>query len=249
VRHLVAPTVAALVSIPLLALVGVREWPVFIGLGLVVFVLVGHFMEIWRGWQAQRLRGTHGSAGSFIALFEKNRRRYGGYIIHLGVTVMALGIIISSFYRTETDRTVERGEPFTFGAYTMIYQGLEVQRDLVKERTAAPLQVLDQAGQQIAYIRPAIDLHFKVPGGQRETEVAIKHFPTEDLYVVLTGINADGTVTYKVFIEPLIGFVWLGGLILIFGSIVVVWPDPREQRILERVRSRETVVGSLTAAD
>ena len=74
---------------------------------------------------------------------------------------------------------------------------------------------------------------------QPETEVAIRFSLTEDLYTVFIGPNEDGTVTFKLFLEPLIGFVWLGGIILVLGSFIVVWPDPREGRILERARASE----------
>jgi cytochrome c-type biogenesis protein CcmF len=242
IRHLIPPTISGLLTLPIVALLGVREWAGFIALGLVTFVFVGHGQEFWRGWRAERLRRKEDLLGALLFLVERNRRRYGGYIIHLGVIVMALGIVISSFYRTETDITVERDQEFSFGRYEMQFTGMEFGRDETKERVAAPITVRNQSGQEIAQITPAIDFYFKIPGGQRETEPAVKGFATEDLYVVMTGFDADdGSVTFKIFIEPLIGFVWLGGMILIFGSFIVVWPDPRESRILERIRSREMV--------
>jgi cytochrome c-type biogenesis protein CcmF len=226
-RQLLPPVGAAIAIIPVLALFGVREWVVFLALALVTFVAVGHIMEFVRGWQAERKRGKGGGIAPLLNLIEKNRRRYGGYIIHLGVTVMALGIVVSSFYREEMDVTVRANEPFTFGNYTLEYTGLEFFRDETKE---------------IGRMSPARDFYFKVPGGQVESEVAIRSFGVEDLYVVFTGPDLDNeTVTYKLFSEPLIALVWLGGFILIFGSFIVVFPDPREERILERVRTRDSV--------
>jgi cytochrome c-type biogenesis protein CcmF len=241
-RHLMVPVISGLLALPLLALVGIREWAVFVALALVVFVAVGHGMEFYRGWRAQRLRGKKGPLGSLLTLIERNRRRYGGYIIHIGVIVMALGIVISSFYRQEMDITVEEGEEFTFEGYTMQFTGLELGKDETKEHFGAPLIVRNSNGLEIANIAPALDYYFKIPGGQRETEPAVKSFLSEDLYVVMTGFDiSDKIVTYKIFIEPLIGFVWLGGLILIFGSFIVIWPDPREARILARIHAREVV--------
>jgi cytochrome c-type biogenesis protein CcmF len=240
-RHLLPPTVAGLVALPLLALAGVREWAVFVALALVVFVTVGHALEVWRGWKAQRMRSGERAPGALLSLIERNRRRYGGYIIHMGVVLMTIGIVISSFYQSEIDVTVGPGERFVFGGYDMEFTGLLQGRTAVMERISAPLLVRDEQGQQLAMLHPAIDWHFKVPGGQRETEIAIKKFPLEDLYVVLTGINTDGTVTYKIYTNPLILLLWLGGFVLLFGCLIVVWPDPREERILERVRAREAV--------
>lgn len=241
-RNLLPPTIAGLSSLPVFAFLGVREWAVFIALGLVVFVTVGHVMEFYRGLKAERSRSDLSSVASFFSLIERNRRRYGGYIIHMGVIVMALGITISSFYRGETDITLNVGESFTFGSYNMQFTDFEFGRDETKERVAAPLLVSNLDGEELTTLSPAIDNYFKIPGGQRETEPAVKSFLTEDLYIVMTGLNPeDNTVTLKIFLEPLIGFVWLGGLILILGCFVVVWPDPRESRILDRIRSRELV--------
>ena len=241
-RHLMPPITAGLGVLPILAFLGVREWGVFVALALVAFVAVGHGQEFWRAWRAERLRGQKGAIKSFLTLIEKNRRRYGGYIIHLGVIVMALGVTVSSFYLSDTDVTLFEGESFTFEGYTMEFVGLRFGRDETKEQAAAPLIVRNSQGEQIADLFPALDYYFKVPGGQRETEPAVEGFLTEDLYVVLTGLDSEEkSATFKIFVEPLIGFVWLGGLILILGSFIVVWPDPREGRILERIRSREMV--------
>lgn len=98
-RHLMQPVAAGLGILPLLAFLGVREWPVFVALGLVVFVVVGHLQEFWRGIKIARAQ--KGIMRALFSLIEKNHRRYGGYIIHLGVIVMALGITISNFYRSE----------------------------------------------------------------------------------------------------------------------------------------------------
>jgi cytochrome c biogenesis factor len=140
------------------------------------------------------------------------------------------------------DITVKTEQRFTFGNYSLEFTGLEFFRDETKERAAAPLLIRNSDGQELAQMSPARDFYFKVPGGQVETEVAVQSFIVEDLYIVLTGIDVDTeTVTYKLFSEPLIGLVWLGGFILIFGSFIVVYPDPREERILERVRTRDAV--------
>ena len=245
-RNLVWPTIIAGVAVVLLVVVGIRSAVVLAGLALVAFVASGHITEIARAAQAQRLRAGQGRLKALFTLIARNRRRYGGYIIHLGVTVMTLGIVISSVYRTELDVTVAQGEPISFGGYTLEYTGALVQSFPTKERLIAPLDVFDRSGEKVATLHPARDWYPALQ--QPETEVAIKAFPTEDLYTVFIGPNEDGTVTYKFFLEPLIGFVWLGGFILVFGTFIVVWPDPREDRILERVRAREMAQRTVPAS-
>jgi cytochrome c-type biogenesis protein CcmF len=165
-RHLMPPVIAGVATVPVLALLGVRDVVVFISLALVAFVSVGHIAEFVRGWQAERKRGKGGMVMPLFSLIEKNRRRYGGYIIHLGVIVMTLGIVVSSFYRDEMDITVKTEQRFTFGNYSLEFTGLEFFRDETKERAAAPLLIRNSDGQELAQMSPARDFYFKVPGGQ-----------------------------------------------------------------------------------
>lgn len=237
-RNLTVPLVSGLVVAVALLLLGVRKPVVLVALGVVGFVTAGHLMEFWRGWHAQRLRSDENSVVALLALIEKNRRRYGGYIIHLGVVLLAVGIIGSSFYEQTKDVTLAPGERATIGRYEIEFLGLRSARSEIKERVSAPIY-LRRDGRRLGVLRPALDFHFKVPGGQRETEVAVRATPIEDFYVVLTGTYEDGSATFKIFINPLVMWVWIGGIVLLFGTWITVWPDPREARILERLRTRE----------
>lgn len=239
--NLTVPLAGGLVVAVVLLVLGVRTPAVLVALGLVGFVAAGHLMEFWRGWRAQRLRSDAGAVRALFSLIEKNRRRYGGYIIHLGVVLLAVGIIGSTFYEQTRDITLAPGERAAIGGYEIEFIGLQSGRSEIKERISAPLSVR-QNGRRLGVLNPALDFHFKVPGGQRETEVAVRSTPIEDFYVVLTGAYDDGSATFKIFINPLVMWVWIGGIILLFGTWVAVWPDPREARIMERLQTRELAV-------
>jgi cytochrome c-type biogenesis protein CcmF len=237
-RNVVPPLLAGLAVAAVVFALGYRHWAVVTSLALAGFVAAGHLVDFWRGVRAQIARGDQNPVAALGTLIAKNRRRYGGYIIHLGVVLILVGIVVSSFYQTEKDISLKPGETFTVGAYQVQTRPLQEVRDDIKQSVIAPVLVSRQ-GRPLGELSPGLDFHFKVPGGQRETEVAVHSTPIEDFYIVLAGINDDGTVTFKVFINPLVFWIWVGGLILVAGTWIAVWPDPREERIIERVRARE----------
>jgi len=102
---------------------------------------------------------------------------------------------------------------------------------------AATVSVYEN-GKFLGQVTPEKNLYFS--SNQPMTEVAVRTTPKEDLYVILAGWQVGGeTVTLKVFLNPLIVWLWIGGAVLILGAIIAMWPDPREERILARIRSRE----------
>lgn len=237
-RTLMLPVGAALVTVVALFLGGVREWVTLVSLPVAAFITVGHLAEIGRAWRTQRMRTGEAPHTALLSLVAKNRRRYGGYIIHLGIVLLSIGVIGSRVYDRSKDVTLAPGETAQVEAYRIQFLGVETSRDLIKERVAAPIHVWKN-DRFLGVMTPALDWHFKVPGGQRETEVAVESTLTEDFYVVLTGVNDDNTVTFKIFINPLVAWVWIGGLVLLLGVWIAMWPDPREERILERLQARE----------
>ncbi len=246
-RHVIPPLIVAAGVMGLLPLVGVRRPIVVVACGVVTFAAVGHLLEFWRGWQAQRRRSTAHPVRALLDLIAKNRRRYGGYIVHLGVLLLTIGIIGSKFYEETTDITLAPGQTVRVGDdYVVQYLDVTVSRDETKESVTALLH-LWRGDRFLGTMAPALDFYFKVPGGQRETEVDVRSTLLEDFYVVLTGVNEDGTATFKIFINPLVLWVWTGGLLLLFGTWVAMWPDPREERILERLRAREVARRGLAA--
>ncbi|MDQ7029137.1 MAG: cytochrome c-type biogenesis CcmF C-terminal domain-containing protein [Ardenticatenia bacterium] len=246
-RHMVPPLIFAFVLMGVLWLVGVRRGVVVVAYGVVTFATAGHLLEFWRGWRAQRERSGAHPVAAFFELIAKNRRRYGGYIVHLGVLLLTIGVIGSKFYEQVVDITLAPGERTHVGGYTVQFLAAEGSRDLVKERVAAPLHIW-KGERFLGTLTPSLDYYFKVPGGQRETEVAVRSSLFEDFYVVLTGVNRDGSATFKIFVNPLVAWVWIGGLLLLFGTWVAMWPDPREERILERLRAREVSRRSLLSS-
>jgi cytochrome c-type biogenesis protein CcmF len=246
IRMLVWPAIGGLLTTGLLLLLpGLREFtvipgtqvrvvPVTLFYGLLAFAAITVGLEFWRGVRTRRRTTGEGSLSALGALIAHNRRRYGGYLIHVGVILIALGVVGTSFFKVETQRNLVRGESFTIrspltGEYTLTYMGLSTlpAPDDVR-RTAASLRVLRQ-GQPIGLLQPTHD--FYIPQGQPMTIPAMRHTLAEDLYVILAGWEEDGaSATFKAFVEPLVNWLWIGGAIFVFGTAIAAWPKRAPER-------------------
>jgi cytochrome c-type biogenesis protein CcmF len=195
------------------------------GLWLVTFTLILILAEFWKGIQAR-----HATRGEnvFTALFNligRNHRRYGGYIIHLGVVLIAIGIIGDAFFKQETQGTISAGESLSVGGYQLKFQELRGYpgsdgRDVVEAVTS-----LSQNGKVIDELNPRRD--FFVTQKQPVTVPGVYSTPGVDFYVLLVGWDDTGTsATFKIYVNSLINWLWIGGIVMILGTIIATWSSP-----------------------
>ena len=164
----------------------------------------------------------------------RNRRRYGGYIVHFGVVLIFLGITGSSAYKVERDIVLEPMEQATVGDFTLQYEALE--RDLRPTHESLKARVaVSRGGRQVTTLYP--ERRFYFAQNQPTTEVALRTSLLEDLYIILAGFEPSGTATFKVFVNPLVAWLWLGGLVLIIGTLTAVWPERRLAAVVGQGRS------------
>ncbi|MCS7260208.1 MAG: heme lyase CcmF/NrfE family subunit [Anaerolineae bacterium] len=228
---LAVPTLRQFAVLPGTAL---RIVPVTAFYGLLAFTLMVIGQEFWRGIRARRRVTGERYATAWLNLIRYNRRRYGGYLVHVGVVMIALGVIGTHFFKVETQRNLARGESFTLtspltGSYTVTYEGLRVSATAADvRRTAAELKVTRE-GQVLAWLYPAQD--FFIAQEQAVTTPAMRHSLAEDLYIILAGWENGGTTaTFKAYVEPLVNWLWIGGLVFILGTAVAAWPTQAEER-------------------
>jgi len=239
VRNFLLPFSLSIVGGVGLILFGIREAWAVVSFAVVFFVTLTIFTEYFRGTRAQMKRSGDNPLRALSTLVSKNRRRYGGYVIHLGVVLMTVGIVGSSFFRIEAENVLAKGESMTVGDYTLQYEQFAAYPTQNMQVNAATVTVY-RDGQYVGQVAPEKNLY--ITSNQPMTEVAVRTTLKEDLYVILAGWTANGgTVTLKVFVNPLVVWLWLGGVVLIFGTLVAMWPDPREERVMARIRSRELV--------
>jgi len=208
-----------------LFLSGIRSAGALFGYWLVAFV---GLTIVWEFGKGVRARMKHGES-PLVALFRlmsRNRRRYGGYIVHLGVVMIALGVVGTNFFQQETQGALAPGQSLQLGRYTMTYQSL---RQYVREggdrQVTEATVALYRDGQFVRTLRPHKD--FFVSSGQPLTIPSILSRPGEDVYILLVGweeVSPDNT-TFKIYINPLVNWIWFGGLTLIAGTLLAAWPE------------------------
>ncbi len=235
------PFIGALLTAILVFALGERRWWPIAGLataGLVFSTLVQEFV---RGTRARMYTTGERPWTALLNLFRRNQRRYGGYIVHLGVVLMALGIIGNSFYQVENQGALQVGETLTIGPYVLRYDGLFERRESNYTAVVARLTAF-RDGKEIGVLEPTRNLYDKRPE-QPTTEVAVRFGLREDLYVVLAGWEQGGKqASFKVYINPLMSWLWIGGFVLVFGTLIAWWPRPR--RATKRVRVPRAAVPS-----
>jgi len=218
---------------------GLRQWYVLTAFSLAAFVMGTVLVEFRRGMNARRHLLSEPRAKALVNLVAKNNRRYGGYVIHVGVIVAFIGIVGSSFFRTEVKKSVHAGDSFTIGSYTLRFLGFsEVDTPHLASATAR-VEVLGTDGREITVMTPA--KLFYIRAQQPATLVAIRSTPLYDLYVVLAGVDDSGqTATFEVFLTPLVFWLWAGGLLMVLGTVIVMWPNVRERAAIATVLSRSS---------
>ncbi len=221
-RNFLNPAILGAIGVILLLLLGVRHPVALLFFFSSFFVLGTVYFEFTRGTQARMAIVNEKAPAALYHLVERNKRRYGGFIIHAGVAVLFIGIAASSFFRIEKDAMVQLKESFSAGDYTIAYRDLQEFRDPHKEVVRASLEIF-KGEKSLGFLYP--ERHFYKSADQPTTEVALRSFLKEDLYLILTGWDEKGGANFKVYINPLISLLWRGGLIMALGGLIVLLPD------------------------
>jgi cytochrome c-type biogenesis protein CcmF len=228
-RRFVVPVVVALASIVPIALVTDlgSNWVAAATVVAGVFVTACILGEFWRGMRVRHALGGVSWPGSLFSMIARNRRRYGGYIVHLGIVVLFIGIAGSKGFVTEADIALREGQRGQVDGYTLVNEGSSRVESAHKTTTSVRLGVYD-GGDRIATLTPGID-QFTVDE-TRATDVAIDSRPSRDLYVVLVQLEDGGLARLSVFVNPLVLWVWIAGIMIVAGGTVAAWPGSPSAR-------------------
>jgi cytochrome c-type biogenesis protein CcmF len=176
------------------------------------------------------VRGTR-ATGSLFRLIGKNRRRYGGYIVHAAVLMFAIGVAGSSAYQTQREHGLRPGQSLEIAGYTLTYQQLESKQEANARAVRAKVDV-SRGGSHVTTLYPGKNSY---PVEQfTSNEVSIYHDPRNlgDLFLIADQIDKNGTLYLKALVKPLVNLLWAAGFLFLFGSLVAMWPDAVEQRRL-----------------
>lgn len=229
VRNFLYPAGAGVLLWGVLFAAGMRDYYEMLAFALLTFVTTTIILEVARGARSRHRNSGENYLTALITLVWRNKPRYGGYIVHLGVIIMAIGIAASAFGKVETEAVLTRGQSVQVKNYVLTYEGLSSFPTSSREVVTAGITVRDTAGRKIDSMAPAKTFHEN--HDQPVTEVAIRTTLLEDLYVILMGWEND-TATFKVLVNPMVVWLWIGGGIVLLGTAVAFWPDARESRQL-----------------
>ena len=215
------PGMITLVIVICLAVFGgvTQVWPL-IGFTVAFFMLFTHIKEFIVGTLARKKMTEENIFTAMYRLMIRNRRRYGGYLVHIGIAFMAIAIVGSQNYEMEKMQTLAPNESMELGDYTFKYTSLqEVQEDL-NTVVFATLEVYKD-DQLIDTLNP--EKIFYQTWETPSTDVAFHSNWKEDIYVTLNGWESDGSATLHIKTIPLMMYMWIGAVILVIGSIFAVW--------------------------
>ncbi len=235
---------AAISVVVLIALIvsGMRAIGALTGIWLSVFVGLVTLYEFWRGmWARHRSKGES-LLVAFSRLISRSRGRYGGYIIHLGIVLMAIGIIGIEFFQTETQGTLQLGESIDLGRYSVTYDSL-AEFDTRDNRNVARAEIsVYKDGIFIDTLNPRRDFFYE--SRQPMTIPGVRSTLEDDFYVLLVDWQpiSNQAATFKLYHNPLVNWVWLGGIVFILGTLIAAWPE--KEREVQRIAAMQASAAS-----
>ena len=217
---------AALAITALIFFTYTKNWIALAGFYLVAFVLIVTLIEFWR---AARARQNTQQENFFTALYHlmgRNRRRYGGYIIHISMMLMAIGILGIDLFQQQTQGTLAIGQSVKIAGYTVQYKDLASWDETAKgvNYTRAVISVYKD-GQYIEDLHPRKDYYYD--SQQTMTIPGLRPTLQDDLYIILVDWQPASTIgaTFKIYVNPLVNWLWIGSLLFMVGIFIAAWPD------------------------
>ena len=230
-RQFAVPTTAGVFTLLILLVAGMRDVGALIAIAIAGFVTATVIQEFARGARARHRQYGDPIPLAVLHLIGRNRRRYGGYIVHVGIMLLFVAFAGMAF-KTETEATLRPGESVTLKSpygytYTFTHLGVSQYNALNREVTAA-LVAVQRDGRPIGRLRTEKRQHVDAlgrPTFEPSTEVGIMSNAREDLYAVLAGlVNGTEQAVFRFTINPLVWWVWVGGGVLVVGGLIVLWP-------------------------
>jgi len=233
--RLMPPVVVGAAALLLAILLGARSPYALLAFAFAGFAYATNILEFVQGANARRRAHGESFGTALNRLVRSNNRRYGGYIAHIGVITVALGIAGSSEFKIEKQATLRPGETMNVHGYTLRFDRTWGRQEPQRVVIGADLTVLN-GNKVIGRMAPRMNFY----GSQSEPvpTPSVRTRPNADLYVTLMAFERDGSnVTLNVFVEPLVGWIWVGGIVVALGALVGLM-KPR-QRIARRVSASE----------
>ncbi|HEU4440231.1 MAG TPA: heme lyase CcmF/NrfE family subunit, partial [Methylomirabilota bacterium] len=234
-RNFLKPVLIGIAGAALCRALGVANAVVLLCLALVVFVAATIALDFARAARARRRMGD-GWLDATWGLALRQNRRYGGFVVHLGILVIALGVAGSQAWSTQTEATLDRGQSLHLAGYTIRFDGLQAAEESNHFKVVGTFTVSDRKG-PFTVLTPAKKFY-----PQEQTPIAAVDYRLgflEDLYLVLGEFARDGShATIKVQVNRMVSWLWIGGLLLTLGTGLAIGPERRRAPALARAGER-----------
>ena len=231
-RRFRGPLAVAALSALVLAALGMRDRFALAGTVAAIALLYVTAREFALGARAVRAASGRHWGAALLALFERDRRRYGGYVVHLGLAVMAIAVVASNVYQEHVRAVVAPGESFTVGRYTLDYEGLAERRGTANGiETEVVAQLTVRRGDDVVGTLEPGRRFFRNFPTQPLAKVDIETGLREDLYVFLQGWDDAGVAEISAFVNPLMLWLWVGAGLYVAGGLVVFAPQRAPQPV------------------
>ncbi len=229
-KNFTFPLLFGVAVMALVFLLGVRKPFSALSFGVAGYVVGGIAQEYYRGARVRRTTKGESWPAAMFQLLRRNQRRYGGYIVHLGVIMIMVAIIGANAYQSEGQANLARGESLTVENYTLTFDSLQQRSGSSYDAVNATVLV-SRNGRPVGQVTPGMHFYNTMAGRDQPTnEIAIRMGLAEDLYVVLAGWeNAGQTASFKVYVNPLMSWMWIGGVVMILGTLAALWPHQKER--------------------
>ena len=229
-KNFLYPLIFSAVLVMVQLAVGLREFYTIMAFTFLFFTVYSLFMEFWMGTRARQRMTGEKALQALNALIGKNKRRYGGYIVHFGMVLIFFGFAGSGSFQFEKQMYMKEGESVQLKDYLLIFRGLESEETDGYTSVYTNLDIY-RNGELVSQLKP--EKRFYPKQEQPNTEVVIYSTFKEDFYVILAGWDDEGA-TIKVYINPLIIWIWLGGIVIVFGTLIAIAPDNTFGRLRRR---------------
>ena len=237
-RSFATPAGTGIVAGAIAFVLGARNFYAVLAIAVSAFALATVWSEFWRGMRVRQAMLGEKPWTALSRLIGKNRRRYGGYIVHVGIVMIFIGIVASSVFKLEVQRSMKIGDSLAIGGYTVRYDGIHLDSDDHIDSTYAIVSVWEGEGAdavRVGEVRP--EKRFYKKPKQPTTEVSIWSTLGEDLYVVLGSYDPPSQLAvFQVFVNPMIAWMWIGGVVLALGTAVCMWPSYSERTVTVAAR-------------
>jgi cytochrome c-type biogenesis protein CcmF len=205
--------------------------PGLIAYTFAAFVLASIVLEFARGTGARRALTGSSWPTAFGDLVARNRRRYGGYVVHAAIVLLAIGVAGSSAYQTIREGKLQPGQSLQAAGFTATYRGLRSESHANYQGIRARVD-LYRGGKLVGTVEPGKNRYLAEQQVSNEMAIHRDWLRAEDVDLIADQVNSDGSVYLKVLVKPLVNLIWLAGIVFVAGSVIALWPDAREERRL-----------------